>query len=207
MTLLCLLDHATCVYSITLQNLRGGCRTSFLSSDAGAGPKFGARIASRRICETFCRERPSRLSIACKFSSSQPVSHESDMAPQVLASQFPWKSLLNRMVEKVLSLVEKGIKWIAIPFIAVVLFAELSYSWREGKALLFFVGLVLGSSLATLLKELYEEFATKSVVHFDTPTFSLASQIPSVQCSTLAYSLTPLHHVCQCGFALPIKKS
>ena len=85
------------------------------------------------------------------------------------------------MAEKVLSLVEKGIKWVAIPFIAIVLFAELSYSWREGKALLFFIGLVLGSSLATLLKELYEEFATKSVVYSDTPTFSIASQIPSVQ--------------------------
>ena len=180
MSLCCLLDsNATRVYSIILQDLRGGCGTSFLSSDAGAG--FGARRASRTICNTFCRERSSGLSVACKLSSSQPVSDGSDMAPQVLASPFPWKSLLNRMAEKVLSLVGKGIKWLAIPFIAIVLLAELSYSWREGKALLFFIGLVLGSSLATLLKELYEEFATTSVVHSQTPTFSLVSQIRSAQ--------------------------
>ena len=78
------------------------------------------------------------------------------------------------MVEKVLSLVEKGVKWVAIPFIAIVLFAELSYSWREGKALLFFIGLVLGTSLATLLKEVYEEIATKYVVTFVTLIYPLA---------------------------------
>lgn len=88
-----------------------------------------------------------------------------DNCPQSVKS-FPWKKALGNFVQLVLDLTLAVVKYLCVPLLAVSSLSEMSYCAHERKLFLVPVPLVIGITVAGVLKETALDLSPRLKVNF-----------------------------------------